>query len=297
MRTLQRLWGVGFLALGMTTAPASAQQAVKDIPGPIDSLQDLEDAGKMLFKAVDENNDNQISQKEAVDAGNLLVGGFFFRADANGDGTLTPEEARAARDAFLSQKPWLKYAVETVKNEKQKQPGQSNSPGDVEATVFATFDTNNDKKLEASEVRQGVQTVVQGIFATADTNRDGQLSPSEVNAAIAGTGKTLAEAAFKGADKDGNGALSEQEFDDAMKRPVHMVFAVADLNHDGQLSQEEAQRIRHVVMSKIQALRVPEPENSPKNLLRTGRQPSEVAPVPAVSIPSPKPGNTQTSPR
>ena len=44
----------------------------------------------MLFKLADTNNDGQISQKEATDAGNLLVGGFFFRADANGDGTLTP---------------------------------------------------------------------------------------------------------------------------------------------------------------------------------------------------------------
>ena len=43
----------------------------------------------MLFKLADTNNDNRISQKEAVDAGNLLAGGFFFRADANGDGTVT----------------------------------------------------------------------------------------------------------------------------------------------------------------------------------------------------------------
>ena len=43
----------------------------------------------MLFKLADTNNDNLISQKEAVDAGNLLAGGFFFRADANGDGTVT----------------------------------------------------------------------------------------------------------------------------------------------------------------------------------------------------------------
>jgi len=66
-----------------------------DVPGPIDSLADVQDTAKMLFKLADTNNDGQISQKEAVDAGNLLVGGFFFRADANGDGTLTPEEARA----------------------------------------------------------------------------------------------------------------------------------------------------------------------------------------------------------
>ena len=67
----------------------------KDVPGPIDSLQDLQDTGRMIFKLVDENNDGQISQKEAVDAGNLAVGGLFFRADANGDGVVTQDEAKA----------------------------------------------------------------------------------------------------------------------------------------------------------------------------------------------------------
>jgi hypothetical protein len=57
--------------------------------GSTDLISELEDAGKLLFKLADTNNDNLISQKEAVDAGNLLAGGFFFRADANGDGTVT----------------------------------------------------------------------------------------------------------------------------------------------------------------------------------------------------------------
>ena len=36
------------------------------VPGPIDSLQDLESTGRMLFKLADTNNDNFISQKEAT---------------------------------------------------------------------------------------------------------------------------------------------------------------------------------------------------------------------------------------
>ena len=72
--------------------------ADKPLPGPIDSLEDLESTGRLLFKLADTNNDNLISQKEAVDAGNLLVGGYFFRADANGDGKVTSEEARSARE-------------------------------------------------------------------------------------------------------------------------------------------------------------------------------------------------------
>ncbi len=75
---------LGIVALGFAVmaypGEARAQQAQRDVPGPIDSLQDLQDTGKMLFKIADENNDGQISQKEAIDAGNLTVGGLFFRA-------------------------------------------------------------------------------------------------------------------------------------------------------------------------------------------------------------------------
>ncbi len=59
------------LGFGLITLAGTATAQTKDIPGPIDSLQDLQDTGRMLFKLVDENNDGQISQKEAIDAGNL----------------------------------------------------------------------------------------------------------------------------------------------------------------------------------------------------------------------------------
>ncbi len=100
LRTMA-LTGLGLLA----TASLGRAGGPGDIPGPIDSLSDLQDTGRMLFKMADENNDGQISQKEAVDAGNLLVGGFFFRADANGDGVLSRDEVRQARDSFLADHP------------------------------------------------------------------------------------------------------------------------------------------------------------------------------------------------
>ena len=118
----------GFPRACARTADASAAGAQGRRPaGPIDSLQDLQDTGRMIFKLADENNDGQISQKEAIDAGNLLVGGFFFRADQNGDGVLSQDEARQAREAFLSTKPWLRYAVETAKSqvEKDRQKGDT----------------------------------------------------------------------------------------------------------------------------------------------------------------------------
>ena len=62
----------GTVALGLFTLASSACYAddKKDaLPGPIDSISDLEDTAKIVFKLADTNNDDQISQKEAIDAG------------------------------------------------------------------------------------------------------------------------------------------------------------------------------------------------------------------------------------
>ena len=94
------------VVMGLTAAASAAARADDKqnvLPGPINSVSDLEDTAKLLFKLADTNNDDQISQKEAVDAGNLLVGGFFFRADTNGDGVLSADEARQAREMLFAQ--------------------------------------------------------------------------------------------------------------------------------------------------------------------------------------------------
>jgi len=268
------LFGVGALSFGLTVLPAFADEKVErkggDIPGPIDSLEDLQDTGRMVFKMADENNDGQISQKEAVDAGNLLVGGFFFRADKNGDGALSPEEAKEAREAFLSTKPWVRYALGTAKTQLQKD-GVTNQPKNqnVMASLASTFDTNNDKQLQSSELRQAVQTAVQGGFAAADTNRDGQLSPAEVNAAIAGARRQVAQAAFQQADTDHDGQISQAEFEKAIQEPARVAFAVMDLNHDGKISQQEAQTAQQLVASKLRQGYIAEPSNSPRNRLNS----------------------------
>ena len=292
---------VGLMAFGFWAAPVAAQQAAPapprsnpeerkagDLPGPIDSLSDLQDTARMVFKLADENNDGQISQKEAIDAANLAVGGFFFRADQNGDGVLSQDEARAAREAFLNTKPWLRYVVLTASSAKRDSKSPNPLNANLIATLEATFDTNNDKQLQASELRQAVQTSVQGACAAADTNRDGQLSPAELNASVAGLARQVAQATFQQADTDNNGQISQAEFEKAIEEPVRVAFKVLDLNHDGQLSQQEAQTARQVVMSKIRALNFPEPANSPRNLMNQalGSSTAPTTPTPPASQPN-----------
>jgi len=320
----QGIWGMSVLALGLSTfsglqaqtiqpqtgapaqtiqpqtgVPAQTMRYQKgDMPGPIDSLSDLEDTGRMLFMVADENHDGQISQQEAVDAANLLVGGFFFRADGNGDGVVSPEEARRARENFLQSRPWLRYVIETARA--TPQPGQTTQPGSAQQSPLrilqTVFDSNNDRQLQASELRQGVQTVVQGLFTTADTNRDNQLSPTELNAAVDGVFVSAAQAAFQAADTDRSGALSLQEWDRSIEGPAHVVFNVLDGNHDGQLTRAEAQQAERIVISQIRSMRVPKAANSPSNLIRTGRLPNEAASIPTLGAPGQPAGTISSQP-
>jgi len=264
-------------------APAAnaADRPSGDMPGPFDNLQDIQETGRMLFKVADTNNDGQISQKEATDAGNLLVGGFFFRADQNGDGVLSQDEAKQARDSLLAQQPVLRYVIEKAKFQANQASGGNNPAATNPAGALGGLvDANNDKQLQASELRQVVTTTVQGAFAVADTNRDGQMSPTEINAAIVGAARTASQAAFQQADTDRNGSLSHDEFNKSIIEPANIVFGIFDGNNDGQISQQEADGARRIIANQLRNLMVPEPANSARNLIHSGTSPDQVAPVP-----------------
>ncbi len=257
----------------------AADRPLGDLPGPIDTLTDLQDSGRMMFKMADTNNDGQISQKEAMDVGNLVLGGFFFRADANGDGTVSQDEAKQAQEALYAQKPLLRYIVQKGKSQ-AKAEGNTAAANPVK-TIGGILDTNDDKQLQASEVREAVKTGVQAMFAMADTNRDNQLSTTELNSAILGVARAAAQSAFDEADGDKDGAISRAEFDKAITEPANMIFAILDIDGDGKLTSQELQRAQQVIGNQLQMLMVPEPANSARNLLRTGAKPEQIAPVPS----------------
>lgn len=261
---------LGALGLGLAAMAGTASAQKADLPGPIDSLSDLQDTGRMVFKLVDENNDGQISQKEAVDAGNLAVGGLFFRADANGDGTVTKAEADQARDALLAQKPMIRFLMDRIKT--ARPAGNAPAGGTNPAAVFmGLVDANNDGNLQANEVRQAVQTTVQGLFAAADTNRDGLMSPVEVNAAIAGAVKTAQKASFAAADANSDGQISQEEFNKALTDPANATFKILDANNDGQLSPQELQQAGRIIQNQVQKTILPEAPNSPRNMINNAR--------------------------
>jgi Ca2+-binding EF-hand superfamily protein len=277
--------GTGVLSM-MLVCGAWAQKP--ELPGPIDSLEDVQSAGKMLFKLADTNNDNRISQKEAVDAGNLLAGGFFFRADANGDGTVTAAEATAAREALFNQKPLLRFVFQRTQQETAQQGNQA-AVNQGKQTLMNILDSNHDGNFAAPELRQAVQTSVQGLFLMADKNGDGQIDVNEVNAAIADASRTAVQTAFNAADTDKNGAVSQAEFDKAIINPAHVLFGIMDANQDNQLSADELRSGMQIIQRELQALKAPRASNTLSSQFRqqmaspapAGVTASPVQPAPA----------------
>jgi len=283
---------VGAGLLGMLLS-CGAQADDKEMPGPVDSLSDLQDLGKMLFKMADTNNDNRISQREAVDAGNLLAGGLFFRADANGDGTVTAAEAATAREAVFNQKPLLRFIFQRTQEETARQGNQA-AVNQGQQTIMSVLDSNRDGNFSAAELRQAVQTSVQSLFLMADKNADGQIDVNEVNAAIADASRAAVQTAFNAADTDRNGAVSQAEFDKAIINPAHILFGILDANRDNQLSADELRSGMQIIQRELRGLQVPQPANSLSNQLRqqatspapaAGATASPVQPAPATIPP------------
>lgn len=264
------------------TAPDQAPgvrtgQPVVNLPGPIDSPQDILESARMAFLMVDADGDGLISQEEATSAGHLLVGGLFFRADADGDGVVTREEAEQVRQQILQQKPILRFVADRAGRDNTPEGDSSQagtSPEQAAQAFWNLLDGNNDGQLQASELRKAVQTGVEGLFTAADSNRDGQLSPAELNAAMYGAAQAMLQVPFQAADKDNSNSLSKEEFAEAIVQPAYTVFDILDRDLDGQLTMQELETAARIALRELDRLQIDVPRNSPANVIGSGRLPS-----------------------
>jgi Ca2+-binding EF-hand superfamily protein len=189
---------------------------------------------------------------------------------------------------LLNQRPLLRFVFERAKQETASQ-GQQADINQAKQNIMNTLDANRDGSLDATELRQAVQTSVQSLFLTADRNGDGQLNPAELNGAAVEVGRAGVQAAFQTADADKNGAVSREEFDKAIVAPANIVFRVIDANNDGQITNEELRSGVQILARELKSLQVPEPANSLPNQIQGAIQNTPTnQPAPAAAVARPQ---------
>lgn len=101
---------------------------------------------------------------------------------------------------------------------------------------------DQDKDGFVSRAEAAGHPMLSAGFDTLDGNKDAKLSKEELQAAhqaMRGKHRERADARFKAADKDGDGALSQQEADAAARQKATQMFERLDANKDGKLTQDE----------------------------------------------------------
>ncbi|WP_437621783.1 hypothetical protein [Sorangium sp. So ce1151] len=195
-----------------------------------------------LVALADANEDGALSKEEALGLTNVVVGGFFFRADENGDGVVTLEEGRKVRAELMNQNP----AAAALFQEARRTTG--NSPF---ATLARLFDVDYGKPLAIAEARDAARGAVEDLYRAADQDRDGILSRAEASAVAWDGARALGRSAFEAADGDRNGRLTLQEFQAALQGPAQVAFAMADTNNDGQLTEDEGARAMGQLVKRL----------------------------------------------
>lgn len=184
-----------------------------------------------LLVRLDSNEDGKVAKTEARSAANFAVGGFFFQADSNGDGVVTPEEGLDARKRLIERYPEWSALFSTVPK------GAKNNPL---AELAKMVDVEYGKPLRAEEARVAVGRAMDALYTSADRNKDGNLNAQELRNASWQAAQGLGAATFETADGNNDGALTLEEFSQALRGPAEVAFKLADRNGNGKLTQEEA---------------------------------------------------------
>jgi Ca2+-binding EF-hand superfamily protein len=192
---------------------------------------EVEQTASRLVEMADANGDGKVSKDEAHAMTSFLVGGFFFRADADGNGTVTPEEGRQARVDFMSQHPSIASLFRTVRSTTGQSPF---------ATVARLVDVEYGQPLAIAEAREAARSAVNDLYSVVDTSKDGVITVAEARTAAWEGARSLGHAAFQTADADRSGGLTQPELRAALQASADVAFNMSDTNKDGQLSEDEA---------------------------------------------------------
>jgi hypothetical protein len=205
-----------------------------------------------VVELADSNGDGRVSKDEATALANFLVGGFLFRADANMDGSVTPEEGRKARSEFMQQSPDLSALLERVRSATEKNPF---------IAVAGLLDLDTTKAVTSAQARDIARGAVDDLFRAVDSNSDSAITLAETREAAWEGARAIGRAAFDAADRDDNSRLTLVEFEGAIESPARVAFTLADADKNGALTLEESTiALNHLV----KRLGVPMQPNPPQ---------------------------------
>ena len=165
---------------------------------------------------------------------NFLLGGLFFRADENGDGKVTPEEGRAARQEFSEQNA---AAAALFKHAREFEQWTGTNPL---VRLAQLADIQYDQPILAKDVKESAGSALSELYRLVDKNKDSLIGLDEARTASLAGARALGHQAFAAADANKDGSLELGELDSLLEASVKPAFTVADSNSDGKLSEEES---------------------------------------------------------
>jgi len=213
----------------VTSAPAAQVEVAglatcrptDDVRGVVSRVTDLADT----------DGNGEISRLEAQSALNFMLGGFFVRADQNGDGKVTPAEGRQVREQLEQRHP----AIASLLARAREATGQSPL-----RAVADLSDVKYDQTLSLEQVRSAARGALDDLFRLTDANKDNVITRAEASDAGRAGAHSLASRTFTATDANRDQFVDEGEFKGALDASAKSAFKLADQNHDGRLSREES---------------------------------------------------------
>jgi len=197
--------------------------------GSCESAPELSQTLTRIGRAADADGNGQIEKEEAYSAADFLVGGFFFYADQDGNGSVSPAEGRKARQQMLDRHPLVAAAL-----------NHGSAPKSALRRMADLLSIHYNEPLTSAEMRTAGHRLVDEIFTIADQNRDGSLTWGELEQTARQRARSIGQSVFEQSDKDDDRALTLEEFRSALDSPTRLAFDSSDTNHDGKLTADEA---------------------------------------------------------
>ncbi|HEO70346.1 MAG TPA: hypothetical protein ENN80_03720 [Candidatus Hydrogenedentes bacterium] len=230
------------LSIGMCLAPSAEVQR-----GPRPHMREL-------LKQADVNADGQVAYDELATVMPGLDKERFKRMDRNGDGMLSPADAREGRRSETApRRPIARFHEADTNHDKQVtfEEFQAAAPK-ATREQFDRLDRNDDGVLSPADRAVGdrvgteMRETLEALFEKADTNDDKQVTFEEIVAVK----PDFPRERFKMLDRNNDGVLSKADRPPHPGRRAHKQGNVpgkgrprlrdADANGDGKVTREEA---------------------------------------------------------